>query len=51
VLFLVGLLALARTVVARLRIEQMVHFCWKWVAPAALVQLMISLLVRGVTLP
>ncbi|OFZ69747.1 MAG: NADH dehydrogenase [Bdellovibrionales bacterium RIFOXYD1_FULL_44_7] len=48
VLFIVGLLALLRTVTARLRIEQMVEFCWKWVAPAALLQLLISLILSGV---
>jgi len=37
------LLALLRTVTARLRIEQMVIFCWKYLAPAALVQILLSL--------
>lgn len=48
VLFVVAILALMRSVLARLRIEQMVDFCWRWVAPAALVQLLISLIVSGV---
>lgn len=51
VLFIVVLLAVFRSVVARLRIDQMVEFCWKYLAPAALVQLAISLLIRGVVLP
>jgi NADH-quinone oxidoreductase subunit H len=50
VLFIVMLLALFRTVVARLRIDQMVEFCWKYLAPAALVQLVISLVIKGVML-
>jgi NADH-quinone oxidoreductase subunit H len=50
VLFIVVLLAVFRTVVARLRIDQMVEFCWKYLAPAALAQLAISLLIRGVIL-
>jgi len=37
------ILALIKTSVARLRIEQMVNFCWKYVAPAAVLQLFVSL--------
>lgn len=48
VLFVIFLLALARSIFARLRIEQMVEFCWKWLAPAALVQLMVSVILNGV---
>jgi NADH-quinone oxidoreductase subunit H len=48
VLFIIALLALMRSVVARLRIEQMVDFCWKWVAPAAVIQLLVSLVMSGV---
>ncbi|MCX6095331.1 MAG: NADH-quinone oxidoreductase subunit H, partial [Candidatus Bipolaricaulota bacterium] len=33
VLAIVGILALLRTVFARLRIDQMIDFCWKYVAP------------------
>ncbi|OGV58664.1 MAG: NADH dehydrogenase [Lentisphaerae bacterium RIFOXYA12_FULL_48_11] len=43
ILFILLLLALLRTVTARLRIEQMVVFCWKYLAPAALAQIFISL--------
>jgi NADH-quinone oxidoreductase subunit H len=48
VLIVIALLALLRTVLARLRIEQMVIFCWKVVAPAALLQLFINLIFSGV---
>ena len=48
VLIVIALLALLRTVLARLRIEQMVIFCWKVVAPAALLQLLINLILSGV---
>lgn len=48
VLFVVAILALMRSVMARLRIEQMVDFCWRWVAPVALLQLLVSLIVSGV---
>ena len=40
-------LALMRSVMARLRIEQMVYFCWKYLAPIAILQIVINLLVRG----
>lgn len=48
VLFVVFLLALLRTVTARLRIEQMVVFCWKYLAPAALFQILLSLLLNRI---
>jgi NADH-quinone oxidoreductase subunit H len=48
ILLVIVSMTLARSVFARLRIEQMVTFCWKWVAPAALVQLLLSLALSGV---
>jgi NADH-quinone oxidoreductase subunit H len=51
ILAVVALLAVLRTVMARLRIEQMVLFCWKYLAPAALVQLVIVVLVNGMVRP
>ena len=50
VLFIVMLLALARTIFARLRIDQMMMLCWKYIAPLAFVQLLLSLIVKGVLL-
>jgi NADH-quinone oxidoreductase subunit H len=46
--FVVVLLTVMRTVVARLRIDQMVAFCWRYLVPAALVQIVIVLIVKGV---
>ena len=46
IFFIISLLTLLRTVTARLRIEQMVIFCWKYLAPAALVQIVISLILN-----
>lgn len=46
-LFVVFLLALFRSVMARLRIEQMVRFCWRVLTPLALVQILIDLIVKG----
>jgi NADH-quinone oxidoreductase subunit H len=48
VLFIIFLLALLRTLFARLRIDQMVEFCWKWIAPAALIQLLVNVILCGV---
>lgn len=47
VLFVVGLMAVLRTVVARLRIDQMVNFCWKFMAPLAVLQILINLILKG----
>ncbi|NLM23217.1 MAG: NADH-quinone oxidoreductase subunit H [Firmicutes bacterium] len=40
-------LALLRSVMARLRIEQMVSFCWRYLTPIAILQIVVNLLVRG----
>ncbi|HCI54289.1 MAG TPA: NADH-quinone oxidoreductase subunit H [Bacteroidales bacterium] len=46
-IILVFILALVRSLMARLRIEQMVKFCWKYLAPAAIFQILIDVLVKG----
>ncbi|NLW47017.1 MAG: NADH-quinone oxidoreductase subunit H [Firmicutes bacterium] len=46
-LFIVTLLTLLKTLVARLRLEQMMKFCWKYLAPAALFQLLINIVVKA----
>lgn len=48
ILFIVCVLSLFRTIFARLRIEQMVNFCWKYLATAALLQILISLILKGI---
>jgi NADH-quinone oxidoreductase subunit H len=50
VLFIVSLLTLLRTVMARLRIDQMIDFCWKYLVPLALFQILINLALKGVIL-
>ena len=47
VFFVVGLIALVRTLFARLRLDQMVVFCWKYLAPIAIAQLLFNLIVKG----
>jgi NADH-quinone oxidoreductase subunit H len=44
----VALLSLGRTIFARLRIDQMINFCWKYVAPVAFMQLIVDLIVKGI---
>lgn len=48
VLFIVALLSLLRTVFARLRIDQMVDFCWKYIAPLSFLQLIVNIILQGV---
>ena len=50
ILFIVSLIALLRTVVARLRIDQMIDFCWKFLVPLALLQLLFNLILKGILL-
>jgi NADH-quinone oxidoreductase subunit H len=47
-LFVVFILALLRSIMARIRIEQMVNFCWKYLAPIAILQILIDIIVKGV---
>jgi len=47
VFFIVCLLCVARTIFARLRIDQMINFCWKVAAPLAFAQLLLNLVVKG----
>lgn len=47
VLFIIATLSLLRTVFARLRIDQMVSFCWKYLAPLAFAQILFNLAMKG----
>ena len=44
---IVCLISVMRSVFARLRIDQMVTFCWQYVAPVAFLQLLIDLVAKG----
>jgi len=48
VLFIIGLISLSRTIVARLRIDQMIGFCWKVIAPVAFLQFIADLIIKGI---
>lgn len=47
VFVVVILLTIMRAVLARVRIDQMVSFCWKVLAPVSLAQILIDLIVKG----
>ena len=49
-LVVVFLLSLMRAALARFRMDQMVDFCWKVLAPVALAQILIDLIVKGALL-
>lgn len=48
VLLIVAILSLFRTIVARLRIDQMIDFCWRYVAPLAFLQILIDIVIKGI---
>ena len=41
-------IAVLRTIMARLRIDQMMAFCWKILAPLAFVQIIVCVVLKGV---
>ncbi len=47
ILFVVCILSVLRSVMARLRMDQMINFCWKVAAPLGLAQLLIDLVAKG----
>jgi len=48
VLFILVILCVMRTTMARIRVDQMVQFCWRYLAPVAMVQVVVNLLLKGV---
>lgn len=46
-LFIIALLSLSRTIFARLRIDQMIIFCWRYMVPVAFMQLLVNLIIKG----
>jgi NADH-quinone oxidoreductase subunit H len=47
ILLVVCMLTVLRSVMARLRMDQMINFCWKVAAPLGLAQLLIDLVAKG----
>lgn len=50
ILFIVSLVSFFRSIFARLRLDQMINFCWKFLAPMAFLQLLINLVVKRMLL-
>jgi NADH-quinone oxidoreductase subunit H len=50
VLFVVMLLSLSHAIFARIRIDQMVNLCWKFVAPLGFAQLVLNMIIKGTLL-
>jgi NADH-quinone oxidoreductase subunit H len=48
IFFIIALISLLRTIFARLRIDQMVKFCWKYMVPLGIIQLLINLTIKAV---
>ena len=46
-LFVISLLAAMRAALSRIRIDQMIHFSWRWLAPLAVLQLLIVIVIKG----
>jgi len=46
-LFIISLLSLMRAVTGRIRIDQVVSFAWRYLAPLAVLQLLIVILLKG----
>ncbi|MCU0292285.1 MAG: NADH-quinone oxidoreductase subunit H [Thermoanaerobaculaceae bacterium] len=46
-MFVVALLSVVRAACARIRIDQLVSFSWRWLAPASIVQFLIVLLIKA----
>jgi NADH-quinone oxidoreductase subunit H len=48
VTLIIAVVSFLRTIFARLRIDQMTDFCWRWIAPAAILQLVVNIMLKGV---
>ncbi len=46
-LFVIFLLSLLRAVTSRIRVDQVVSFAWKYLAPLAVIQLLVTILLKG----
>ena len=47
-LIIIFLLSVMRAVTSRIRIDQMVNFSWRWLAPLAVLQLLIVIILKGI---
>ncbi|HPP66912.1 MAG TPA: NADH-quinone oxidoreductase subunit H [bacterium] len=47
-LFVIAMLSIIRAACSRIRIDQMINFSWKYLTPFAVLQLLISIFVKGI---
>ena len=50
IVFIIFLVSLLRSAFARLRLDQMINLCWKYLAPLAFLQVLFNLILKGVLL-
>lgn len=48
VFFIIAIISFLRTMFARMRLDQMISFCWKYLAPLAFLQVLLNLILKGV---
>jgi len=48
VLFIIAAISFLRTLFCRLRLDQMINFCWKYLAPLAFLQVLFNLILKVV---
>ncbi|MDD5155089.1 MAG: NADH-quinone oxidoreductase subunit H, partial [Candidatus Omnitrophica bacterium] len=48
VFFIVAVIAFLRSLFARLRLDQMINLCWKYLAPLAFLQVLLNLILKWV---
>ena len=46
IFFIIALLALIKTIFARIKINQMIEFGWKYLVPLAFLQILINLIIK-----
>ena len=45
---IIAFVSFLRTIFARLRLDQMINFCWKYLAPLALLQVLVNLILKTI---
>jgi NADH-quinone oxidoreductase subunit H len=48
VFFIIAVISFLRSLFARLRLDQMINLCWKYLAPLAFVQVLLNLILKGI---
>jgi len=48
IFIIIALIAFLRSLFARLRLDQMINFCWRYLAPLAFAQVIVNLILKGI---